>query len=332
MKTDVRAQLDPSCGDPEPETEGKAERRTLMNGTVKLDSFSAHVDVQDLLPDLAPPEDRPRQHWVLVYGMKKTATLMRAPWVHYLSELVGTALLISVGVSAVILDFGAGSPVAQWLPDPGVRRALTGFLFGTVGALIAVSPVGKISGAHINPVVTLAFWLKRKLRGREAIGYVVAQLGGGVVGALPLLAWGRMGKPIQFGATVPGVGYGVGWAVAGEAGTTFALIAGLLFFVSRRSVRRFTPLLFPFLYAVMVYLEAPISGTSTNPARSLGPAVIAWAWSGWWVYWAGPALGTVVAVAAHDLGCLGRFEVEVAKLFHFEHDPHGMFRPQPPHH
>ena len=65
--------------------------------------------------------------------------------------------------------FGAGSPIARVVPDEGTRRLITGFLFGTTGALIALSPVGRESGAHINPVVTLGFWLMGKLDSRIAV-------------------------------------------------------------------------------------------------------------------------------------------------------------------
>ena len=87
---------------------------------------------------------------------------MKIPWQTYLSELIGTALLLGIGLSFVILNFGAGSPVVAALPDAGLRRLVTGFLFGSTGAAIAISQVGKISGAHINPVVTLAFYIKGK--------------------------------------------------------------------------------------------------------------------------------------------------------------------------
>lgn len=249
---------------------------------------------------------------------------MKVPAGLLVAEFAGTALLIAAGVSIVILDFGTGSPVVSLLPEAGVRRLLTGFGFGAVGALIAVSPIGKVSGAHINPVMTLAFWLKGTMGGRLALAYVAAQLAGAVVGALPLLAWGRMGESVRFGATHPGTGFGLGAALLGEVVTTAALILGLFLFVGHGRLRPFTPLLFPALYAVMVYLEAPVSGTSTNPARSLGPAVVAATWNGWWVYLVGPVVGALLGVGIHRFTWVRRFEVEIAKLYHFQHDPHGV--------
>ncbi len=248
------------------------------------------------------------------------------PWQPVAAELAGTFLLVSVGVSFVILDFATASPVAAWLPDPGVRRAVTGLLFGATGAAIAVSPLGKESGAHINPVVTLAFLLHGAMRPKPAAAYAAAQCAGGALAALPLLAWGSMGASIRYGGTFPGAGFTVWQALLGETATTFALVAGLFLFVGTPRLRRFTPLLFPALYAVMVWLEAPVSGTSTNPARSLGPALAAADPTAFWVYWLGPLLGAVLAVGAHRLHLFGRIEVEVAKLYHFAHDPRRLFR------
>jgi aquaporin Z len=198
---------------------------------------------------------------------------------------------------------------------------ITGFLFGSLGASIALSPVGKESGAHINPVVTLAFWLAGKLDLRVALVYVFAQLAGASLGALPLLGWGSMGRSVAFGATLPGKDYGIPTVLMGEMITTFALIAGLCVFLAFRGLRRFTPAIFPFLYAVMVPLEAPISGTSTNPARSLGPAIISGEWQGWWIYWIGPAIGTFAALFV--CSSLAK-RIEVAKLYYFDTDHSGV--------
>ena len=245
------------------------------------------------------------------------------PWNQMISELIGTALLVLVGLSLVILMFGAGSPMPRILPDEGLRRLITGFLFGTTGALIAISPVGKVSGAHINPVVTLGFRMMGKLDARTAVGYVLAQMAGGILGSVPLLGWGAMGRSVAFGATLPGKGYAVRTVLAGEVITTFAMITLLSIFLGFRKIRPFTPALFPFLYCFMVYVESPISGTSTNPARSLGPAVISGQWQGWWIFWAGPLLGMLLGILSCSL--LAK-RIEVAKIYHFESDNRRFFR------
>ena len=230
-----------------------------------------------------------------------------------------------MGCSLVVLDFGTPSPLASLLPaGAGARRAITGFLFGGTGALIALSPVGRVSGAHINPVVTLAFWLERRMKGWVALGYAVAQLTGGILGAVPLRLWGRMGASVSYGATVAGPA-GPWAATLGEAGATFCLVAGLLLFLGHPRLRGFTPALFPFLYALLVWVEAPLSGTSTNPARSLGPGFVAGDLRGWWVYWLGPLLGALGGVALRRAPFARSLEIRVAKVFHFHHDPYGIF-------
>jgi len=251
-------------------------------------------------------------------------SLRATVWPLWCAELVGTALLVAVGCSIVIVNFGTGSPVARLLPSAAARRLLTGFLFGATGALIALSPVGKVSGAHINPVVTLAFWLIRRLKTRVALGYVVAQLAGGVLGAVALRAWGLMGASVTYAATVPGPA-GPWPAAFGEAAATFCLVAGLFLFLGHARLRAFTPALFPFLFAVLVWLEAPLSGTSTNPARSLGPGLVAGAMSTWWVYWLGPLVGTLAGVAIQRAPWMRSFEIRVAKVVHFHHDRYGVF-------
>ena len=244
------------------------------------------------------------------------------PWRLFLSELVGTAVLLLGGLSIVIFMFGTGSPMERILPSVKIRQMTTGFLFGCVGTLITLSTVGKESGAHINPAVTLAFWMFQKLDTRTALGYVIAQLLGAAVGCLPLLVWGSMGRSVAFGATTPGKGYSIETVLMGEVVTTFALVTALCLFIGFRHIRPYTPFMIPFLYAVMVPLEASISGTSTNPARTLGPALIAGQWEGWWVYWVGPLTGTLVAVVV--CGSLAR-RIEVAKLYHFESDRRRIF-------
>lgn len=245
------------------------------------------------------------------------------PWGLFVSELIGTALLVLVGLSLVILMFGTGSPMPSLIPSAGLRSLITGFLFGTTGASIALSPVGKVSGAHINPAVTLAFRLMGKLDLRTTLVYLVAQLIGAVVGSLPLLLWGAMGTSVAFGATLPGPGYSLSTVLLGEVITTFTMVTLLAVFLGFRTIRPFTPAIFPPLYAIMVWAESPISGTSTNPARSLGPSVISGQWDGWWIYWVGPMVGMLLAVLACSF--LAK-RIEVAKLYYFDSDHDRLFR------
>lgn len=245
-------------------------------------------------------------------GPKESASL---PWKKVFSELVGTALLVFGGLSVVIFMFGAGSPMPSLIPNEGVRRLITGFLFGTTGACIALSPVGKISGAHINPVVTLAFRLMGKLDLRTTIGFILAQLAGAVLGCVPLLLWGTMGRSVEFGTTVPGNGYALSIVLGGEILTTFIMVSLLSIFLGFRKIRPFTPALFPPLYSIMVWLESPISGTSTNPARTFGPAILTGQWDGGWIYWIGPLVGMFLAVFA--CSALAK-RIEGAKLYYFD--------------
>ncbi len=250
---------------------------------------------------------------------------VKIPWTLFASEFIGTALLVLIGLSFVILDFGKGSFMLKLIPDAGLRRAITGFLFGSTGALIAVSWIGKESGAHINPAVTLAFWIHGKITPSHAFGYIFVQLIGGITGALPLLLWGNLGNSIYYGATYPGNGYTIWVALLGEFLTTFTMVLLLFIFIGSKKLRNFTPVIFPVLYLIMVFAEAPISGTSTNPARTLGPSVISGYWAGWWIYWVGPAAGALAAVAIYNFSWFKKFEIEVAKIYHFQHDRHGIF-------
>ena len=251
-------------------------------------------------------------------------TRKESPLPKYLAEFLGTGLLLLFGLSLVIFMFGDNSPGSQYIPNYKLRQMVTGFLFGCVGALIAISPIGKISGAHVNPVVTIGFRLMGKMDLKTCAGYILAQLMGAVVGCLPLLLWGSLGESISFGATAPGASYSTWAAVLGEVITTFALVAALCFFIANRKIRKFTPAMIPFLYCIMVPLEADISGTSTNPARSFGPAVISGQWDNWWVYFVGPAVGMGIAIILASLLAL---KIEEAKLYHFESDNRRFFGP-----
>lgn len=241
----------------------------------------------------------------------------------FLSEMIGTGLLLLLGLSSVIFMFAESSVFVALVPSLTLRRILNGFIFGSIGAAIALSPIGKISGAHINPIVTMGFWLMGKLTGRSAIGYCIAQFLGALLGSIPLILWGQMGRSINYAVTVPGAGYSTTVVIVGEVATTFCLITYLCLFLAFQSLRKYTPFFIPFLFAIMVPLEAGISGISVNPARSFGPSVISGVWTGWWIYWVGPILGGLLAILICN--SLAR-RIEFAKLYYFDSDPDGRFR------
>src|SRR6266542_6465590 len=217
----------------------------------------------------------------------------------YAAEFTGTFLLLLIGLSAVVVDFAPGSPVPRWIPDQNLRRLLTGFLFAGGATAIVYSPLGKTSGGHINPAVTLAFLRLRKITGRSAAWYMVAQFAGALAGAVAVrLLWGKLATDVDLGATIPGRG-GSAASLLAETAMTFLLVSLILRFVDEPKLQRFTPAAAGALVAFLVFVEAPLSGTSLNPARSLGPAVVAGDYRGLWAYFVGPVAGALAAVAVY---------------------------------
>jgi aquaporin Z len=236
-------------------------------------------------------------------------------WVEWSCEFAGTALLLFGGLSAICLDFAPGTPVASVVPDHSARLLITGLLFAGVGSLVAVSPLGRRSGAHLNPSVTLAFWRRGHMHPHDLAGYIVAQVAGAFAGvALVDWWWGAKARAVGFGVTRPGHGIDAITAVGIEAFMTFLLVGGILVMVSSSRTARWTPLLVWILVAGLVWQGAQWTGTSLNPARSLAPASLAPHITGLWIYFVGPLAGSLLAVAV--FGTLPGLETRTAKLFH----------------
>jgi len=220
----------------------------------------------------------------------------------YVAEFLGTAALVFFGLSAVVFDFGVGLPMSQWVPDESLRLLITGLCFAGTGSLIAVSPLGRLSGGHINPSVSLAFWLHGTMRFREFVGYVIAQMLGGIAGAATLAGlWTHYSGSVKNGMTLPGASFSVGTAFGWEVALTGTMVFLILFFVSSRRLMRWTPLMNWIVIATMVWQEAPVSGTSLNPARSFGPALMSGIWQDQWIYAVAPPLGAVLGLLVFNL-------------------------------
>ncbi len=248
------------------------------------------------------------------------APLRGLHWLPWLCELGGTAILLLGGLSAVFLDVGPSSPVAAHVPSASLRLLLTGVLFAGTGSLVAISPLGRLSGAHLNPVVTLAFWTQRKVYHHDLLGYVIAQIVGAVAATAVLaVLLGPTASAMHLGATQPGRGLTDPEAAVVEALMTASLVLLIFVMTSHRRTARWTPLGAWLLIAALVWQGTPYTGTSLNRARSLGPALLAPELAHLWVYLVGPVLGGLLAVAVFAL--FKDTEVLTAKLFHDERYP-----------
>lgn len=238
----------------------------------------------------------------------------RSAWSLYAAELLGTALLLVGGLSAVVFVVSPASPVAALALPGWLARGIAGALFGLTGTLVTLSALGRHSGAHLNPAMTLAFRIEGKISASHAVWYVSSQLLGAVAGAGVVLVWGPWGEPLRYGATTPAPSISPWLAVALEASCTVVLVGTVFVFLGRPRLRRFTPWTMSPMYAVMVSLEAPWTGTSTNPARSLGPAVVTGTWHGFWIYLLGPALGAAAGVGLARVLGHGQRRVDQARI------------------
>ncbi|MDP9094630.1 MAG: aquaporin [Actinomycetota bacterium] len=236
-------------------------------------------------------------------------------WVPWLCELLGTGTLLAGGLSAVFLDFGPSSPVAAHVPSTSARLLITGLLFAGTGSLVALSPAGRRSGAHLNPAVTFAFWTQRKVHPHDLAGYIVAQLLGALAACAVLrIAWGHTARVLHLGVTQPGHGFDSLDAVTLEMIMTASLILMILFMTSYPRSARWTPMGNWILVATLVWRAAPYTGTSLNPARSVAPAFVAPHLAHLWIYLAGPLGGAVLAVAI--FAAFRDTHTLTAKLFH----------------
>jgi len=237
-------------------------------------------------------------------------------WPEYMIEAAGLGLFMaSAGLLGVLL-YHPASPAVDAIADPIGRRVFMALAMGLTTIALIYSPWGQRSGAHFNPAVTLTFFRLGKVAGWDAGFYAVAQTAGGVIGIIVVAALlgGRLAHPaVRYVTTVPGV-WGAGAAFAAEALISFALMSVVLTVSNTARLARFTGLCAGALVATWIVLEAPLSGMSMNPARSLASALPANLWTAFWIYLVAPPLGMLLAAELHVR--LGRLPVLCAKLDH----------------
>ncbi len=206
-----------------------------------------------------------------------------------LAEGLAAFTLVFAGCGAVVTDAARVGTLGT------VGVALT---FGLV-IMVMVYATGHLSGAHINPAVTLAFTLTRHFPARDAGAYIAAQLAGAVAGALLLLAiWTE--QPARLGATHPTIGTG-GALVYEIALTAFLMFVIMAVATDTRAVGAGAAIAIGGTVALDALFGGPITGASMNPARSFGPALAAGEWHDFWIYVVGPVVGAAVGALAYQL-------------------------------
>ena len=238
-------------------------------------------------------------------------------WREYLIEAAALAtFMVSAATMTVVIQHPA-SPLRAYVDEAIARRVLMGVAMGLTAAGIIYSPWGRRSGAHMNPAVTLTFFRLGKISGRDALAYGGAQFLGGIIGIsvawLGLLRW--IADPaVNYIATAPGP-FGDGVAFAAEVTISFVLMLVVLSVSNQPRLAPFTGAVVAVLVAAFITFEAPLSGMSMNPARTLGPDVIGGIWRGLWIYFVAPPLGMLLAAEVF-VRVRGRLAIRCAKLHH----------------
>lgn len=248
--------------------------------------------------------------------VKRTAAeAFAADWRLYIYEGLELAIfMLSACVFTVVL-FYPGYAAVQHIPSPALRRSLMGVAMGMTAVLIIHSPMGKRSGAHFNPAITLTYLRLRKIAWWDAVFYVVFQFSGGVFGVwVSALVLGKqLADPgVEFAVTVPGK-YGVSGAFAAELFMAALLMAVVLWTSNRPRIAPYTSYCVGMLIGLYILFFAPVSGFSINPARTVGSAVFAHVWTAGWVYFTAPLLG-MLASAELYLRSYGADRILCAKL------------------
>jgi aquaporin NIP len=205
------------------------------------------------------------------------------------AEALATFALVFAGCGAIVADDVYGGALGV------VGVAL---VFGLV-IMVMVYATGHLSGAHINPAVTVAFTVTRHFPAREALAYIAAQLIGAALGALVLLAVWPSG-PANLGATEPAVGIG-------SALTYELVLTAILMFVivavatDTRAVGAAAAIAIGAAVGLDALFGGPVTGASMNPARSFGPALASGQWTDLWIYVVGPVIGAAAGAIAYQL-------------------------------
>lgn len=218
-------------------------------------------------------------------------------WFNYFVEALCLGLFImSGGVFATLLN-SPDFPLCNLLPDTGFRNILMGIVMGLTAISIIYSPLGKRSGAHLNPAVTLTFYSLHKIEGKHAIAYIIAQFIGSLAGVwcvAVLLGDAFTSAPVSYAVTIPGMA-GEFLAFILEFVMSFGLMLMILVTSNVEELSQLTGIFSGIMLSFYVPFAVPVSGMSINPARSFASALQAQLWTGAWIYFVAPPLAMWLA-------------------------------------
>jgi aquaporin Z len=270
---------------------GRRNRTRHLIGVTGVTSLRAIILSRQLMPIEEPPtlaihDPERAQHLLMMqFGSRTQFDDSTLEYRRLFSELLGTFFLVLVAAGGGILHGKGQISLAAAVVAPGLM------------VLAIILFMGAVSGAHLNPAVSLAFAARGDFPWNRVPGYIVTQLLGATLACLFLLA--VFGNVQHLGATLPGPGY-VNWqAFLMEIALTAGLLSVILGTASAaQNVGAIGALGVGGYIALAGLWAAPVSGTSMNPARSFGPALVSGDWSAYWVYLAGPLIGAALAVGS----------------------------------
>jgi aquaporin Z len=221
-------------------------------------------------------------------------------WPAYLTEAAGL-IVFMLGAGLFTTAFmHPGSPLHAAAGSPLARRAAIGACMALV--TVAIIYGAKRSGAHINPAVTLALLIRKRISRADAVWYVIFQFAGALLApylVLALIGDAFRHPEVKLATSAPGPA-GPAAAFAAEFAITFVLMLAVLVCLDSRRLREWLGVIVAVLIGVYITVESPLSGMSMNPARSFGSAVAAAHWDGLWIYFVAPPLAAVAAVVLYD--------------------------------
>ena len=245
---------------------------------------SLHRVPVDEIPTTAVHDPQRARHLLMLeFGDRAQFDDPKLEYRRLFSELLGTFMLVLVAAGGGILHGKGEISLAAAVVAPGLM------------VLAIILFMGAVSGAHLNPAVSLAFAVRGDFPWTRVPGYIITQLVGATLACLFLLA--VFGNIQHLGATLPGPGYHDWQAFLMEIALTAVLVSVILGTASAaQNVGAIGALGVGGYIALAGLWSAPVSGTSMNPARSFGPALVSGDWSAYWVYVAGPLIGAAIAV------------------------------------